>query len=69
MKQARPGEERVGNRITISRFEKLIEDGPFRFAAFEAVPIRRLKRIANRVTREFTTATVRCRLVPREVES
>lgn len=62
-------EESGLNRITISRFEKLIEDSPFRFAAFEAVPIRRLKRIANRVTREFTTATVRCKLVPREVES
>lgn len=57
------------NRLTISRFEKCVADSPFRFAAFEAVPIRRLKKIANRMTREFTTATVRCKLVPRDATS
>jgi SAM-dependent methyltransferase len=54
------------NKITIRRFEKLVEESPLRMAHFEAVPIRRLRPVANRFTREFTTATVRCTLVPRE---
>lgn len=58
-------EESGLNRMTISRFERIVARSPFKFAAFEAVPIRRLKPIANAVTREFTTATVRCKLVPR----
>jgi SAM-dependent methyltransferase len=61
-------EESGLNRITVRRFEKLIEESPFKFAEFEPVPIRVLKPIANRLTREFTTATVRCKLVPRERE-
>lgn len=52
------------NQITLARFERIVEKSPFRFAAFEAVPIRKLKPIANRFTREFTTAVVRCKLVP-----
>ncbi|MEO8520035.1 MAG: methyltransferase domain-containing protein [Acidobacteriota bacterium] len=53
------------NRMTIRRFEELIARSPFRFATFEAVPIRRLRPLANRLTREFTTAVVRCKLVRR----
>jgi len=56
------------NRMTIGRFENIVARSPFKFATFEAVPIRRLKPAANRFTREFTTATVRCKLVPREGE-
>lgn len=54
------------NQMTIRRFERLIEASDFRFESFEAVPIRRLHRLSNRLTREFTTAIVRCRLVARE---
>ncbi|CAN5769624.1 hypothetical protein BH24ACI5_BH24ACI5_09130 [soil metagenome] len=54
------------NRMTIRRFETLIDESPFRFASFEPVPIRRLKRLHHRFSREFTTAFVRCRLVPKE---
>ena len=53
------------NRMTIRKFEELVARSPFRFARFEAVPIRRLRPVANRFTREFTTAIVRCTLVPR----
>ena len=53
------------NRMTIRRFERYVAASPLRIERLEAVPIRRLRRIANRFTREFTTATVRCRLVPR----
>jgi len=53
------------NCMTIARFERLVEESPFRCTALEAVPIRRLARVSNRLTREFTTAIVRCRLEPR----
>jgi hypothetical protein len=54
------------NQMTIRRFEALVDGSPFRFAKLDAVPIRKLRPIASRVTRELTTAIVRCRLVPRE---
>jgi glycosyltransferase involved in cell wall biosynthesis len=53
------------NQMTIRRFEKIVEASPFRFAEFEARPIRALTPVANRVTREATTAIVRCTLVSR----
>lgn len=52
----------LGYRIL---FERIVAQSPFRFAEFEAVPIRRLRPLADRLTREVTTATVRCKLVPR----
>lgn len=52
------------NRMTVRRFERLARACGFRFAEFEAVPIRRLAFLSNRLTREFVTALVRCRLVP-----
>ena len=54
------------NQMTIRRFERIVSESPFEFARFEAVPIRKLRILANRLTREFTTATVRCKLVPRD---
>ena len=53
------------NKMTISRFIRLVEASPLKFASFELLPIRPLRRLANRLTREFTTAAVRCSLVPR----
>ena len=54
------------NQMTIKEFEELIEGSPFRLASLELVPIRRLRRFHNRLTREFTTAVVRGRLVKGE---
>lgn len=54
------------NQMTIRRFEQLVADSDFKFASFEAVPIRKLQPVANKLTREFTTAIVRCRLTPRK---
>jgi hypothetical protein len=51
------------NQMTVGRFERLVSSSPFRFAAFEAVPIRPARWLHNRLTREFLTAMVRCRLV------
>jgi SAM-dependent methyltransferase len=53
------------NQMTIGRFEKLVEASAFDIAALELVPIRKLEPFHNRLTREFTTAVVRCRLVKR----
>jgi 2-polyprenyl-3-methyl-5-hydroxy-6-metoxy-1,4-benzoquinol methylase len=53
------------NQMTIRRFERIVRKSPFEFAQFEAAPIRKLRVLANRLTREFTTAVVRCKLVLR----
>jgi SAM-dependent methyltransferase len=57
------------NQMTIRRFEGLVRDSAFEFAVFETVPIKRLQLLANRLTREFTTSIVRCKLVPRQPRS
>ena len=53
------------NRMTLRRFERIVRECGFGFDTFEAVPIRRLGFLSNGLTREFLTAVVRCRLVPR----
>lgn len=59
--------ESVGlNRLTIGRFERVVAQSPWRFEMLEVVPIRRLRRLHSRLTREFTTSVVRCRLIPRQ---
>ena len=50
------------NQMTIRRFEHLVKNSPFELKGLDAVPIRRLKPVHSRLTREFTTAVVRCRL-------
>lgn len=54
------------NQMSIGRFERLIAESDFEFESLEAVPIRKLRRFHNRLTREFFSAIVRCRLVPRD---
>jgi hypothetical protein len=51
--------------MTIAKFEKLVAASPLQFASLELVPIKKLRPLHNRLTREFTTAIVRCRLVKR----
>jgi len=53
------------NQMTVAKFETLVADSPLRFANLELVPIRKVRYFHNRLTREFTTAIVRCRLVKR----
>jgi len=52
-------------QMTIAKFEKLVADSPLKFASLELIPIKKLRHLHNRLTREFTTAIVRCRLVKR----
>jgi len=54
------------NQMTISKFEKLVANSPFEVLSIELVPIKNLRRFHNRLTREFTTSVVRCRLVKRK---
>jgi SAM-dependent methyltransferase len=54
------------NQMTIRRFERLIANSPFQLSELDLVPIRKLKPVHNRLTREFTTALVRCRMVKRD---
>jgi len=58
-------EESGLNKMTIRRFIRLVEASPLKFTSFELLPIRPLRLIANRLTREFTTAAVRCVLEAR----
>lgn len=51
------------NQMTIRRFEGLIASSPFQCADLDLRPIRSLRLLHNRLTREFLTAVVRCRLV------
>jgi SAM-dependent methyltransferase len=53
------------NQMTIRRFRSIVSESDFKFAEFQPVPIRKLRIFANWLTREFTTAIVRCKLVPR----
>lgn len=49
--------------MTIARFERLIRNSPFGVDHIETVPIRKARLLHNRITREFLTAVVRCKLV------
>ena len=50
------------NQMTIRRFEHILKNSPFVVEYMELVPIRKLKPLYSRITREFLTAIVRCRL-------
>jgi SAM-dependent methyltransferase len=50
------------NQMTIGRFEEVVAASPFKIDQLDLVPIRKLKPLHNRATREFTTALIRCRL-------
>jgi SAM-dependent methyltransferase len=50
------------NQMTIRRFQRLIEESPLRMTEFAAIPIRPFRLFHNRLTREFFTSIVRCKL-------
>jgi SAM-dependent methyltransferase len=53
------------NQMTVERFLRIVSRSSLKAERFETVPIRRLRPLHNRLTREFVTAIVRCRLVHR----
>ena len=50
------------NQMTIARFEQLVRRSRFRLEMLETVPIRKLRPVHCKLTREFTTAIVRAKL-------
>ncbi len=50
------------NQMTIARFERLVAASPLRLERLVCVPIRRLRALHGRWTREFTTSLVRAEL-------
>jgi len=54
--------------MAVGKHEKLIRGIAFRLAILELVLIRNLRRFHSQLTREFTTAILRCRLVKRRTE-
>jgi SAM-dependent methyltransferase len=53
------------NQMTVGRFERLVASSDFEVVEFAARPIRRLRPLANRLTREVLTSSVRCTLIPK----
>jgi SAM-dependent methyltransferase len=53
------------NQMTIRRFERAIAASDFDVESLDCHPIRGLRPLKSRMTREFFTAMVRCRLSPR----
>jgi len=51
------------NMMAIGRFIELIERSDFRFETLRLVPIRPLRWLHSRLTQEFTTALVECKMV------
>lgn len=47
------------NQMTIRRFRQLVARSSFWFETFERIPIWRLRALANPLTREFVTTSVR----------
>jgi SAM-dependent methyltransferase len=50
------------NQMTIGRFERMVRKSPFEIELLEEVPIRKLKVLHSKLSREWTTAIVRARL-------
>lgn len=51
------------NQMSIRRFQRLVAESPFTLASIECVPIRKLRPIHGKLTREFTSAIVRATLM------
>ena len=54
------------NKMTLRRFDRLVAASPFRFARYEAKPIRAARHLWSPLTREFFTTVVQCTLVKKE---
>jgi hypothetical protein len=50
------------NQMTIRRFRKLVDQSPLHFLDLRPVPIRRFRCLHNRITQEFLSSVVQCRL-------
>jgi SAM-dependent methyltransferase len=53
------------NQMSVRRFKDVLAASNFEIEEFEAVPIRKARRLSNPLTRELFTSIIRCKLVPR----
>jgi SAM-dependent methyltransferase len=53
------------NQMSVARFNKTVKASPFRFDRIELIPIHALRWLANPLTKDFVTSSVKCRLVLR----
>jgi SAM-dependent methyltransferase len=53
------------NQMTVRRFEELVKRSEFRFKYLKTTPIRKAKLFFSPLSREFLTAFVWCKLIPR----
>jgi ubiquinone/menaquinone biosynthesis C-methylase UbiE len=53
------------NQMSIRKFERIVASSPLKFETFETVPIRAVRPLHSRLTREFLTSVVRSTLVHR----
>lgn len=53
------------NRMTLGRWEKLVEESPFRFESYKLRPIRAARWLHCKLTKELFTSTICARLVPK----
>lgn len=51
------------NQMTIRKFQRLVKSSPFQIEWLHTIPIRPARRLHNRLTQEFFTAVVHCKLV------
>jgi SAM-dependent methyltransferase len=56
------------NGMTVKGFERWVADSPLRIQSLELRPIRSLATFHCRLTREFFTSAILCRLVPKDTE-
>jgi SAM-dependent methyltransferase len=50
------------NQMTIRRFRRIVDNSPFNLDRLETIPIRAARFLHSRMTQEFLTSVVRCRL-------
>jgi hypothetical protein len=53
------------NQMSVSRFKRIVKASPFCFDRIELIPIHALRWLANPLTNEFFTSSVKCRLILR----
>lgn len=55
------------NKLTIQKFERMVEREGLRFDSFETLPIRGIKIFKHRLLREFGASLVRCRMTAGDI--
>lgn len=57
------------NKLTIRKFEQIVEGSPCRLEWLDTVPIKGVRFFKHKAFRELGTSIVRCKLVPRDMRT